>query len=480
MKQAALFIGILFMASDAYAQYATGDNTSFTEYATVLKTADRATRDFTNLPSSWSLKKYAPVPGNQGQYGTCVAWSSAYAARTISYAAQRKEFNTDSIHQYTFSPAYLFYKIKNAGDVDCSRGSSVTRAMALMNKTGIMLKKEGFDDCAGIVSLSAEEEKAGPYKIKDYLSLNGTFGTITKNDVLKMKKSLSENKPVVISLKCYVSFDKVSSAGLWTPAANDIFKGGHAMCIVGYDDGVAGGAFEIMNSWGIGWGNKGFCWITYEQMINYGIYAVEMMDHEYAPDLVNRGIVPIISGDITFIQLDESTMPVIRKKINTGSIIVEEDKKADYSLYKLTQNYTGGTAFKMKFSTNAPSYIYVFAEDDQAVISRLFPYNHTISPAINSTNATYYFPSETKHARLSNTPGKENFCVLYSKSEIDFEGLINYIKTTKTPIFKAVKDKLQNRLLDLGKVTFKDHAISFKAPAEESSVLCFFIEMDHY
>ena len=134
----------------------------------------------------------------------------------------------------------------------------------------------------------------------------------------------------------------------------------------------------------------------------------------------------------------------------------------------------------MKFSTNAASYIYVFAEDDQAVISRLFPYNRMISPAINSANATYYFPSETKHARLSNTPGKENFCVLYSKSEIDFEGLISYINTTKTPVFKAVKDKLQNRLLSPGKVTFKDHAISFTAPAEESSVLCFFIEMDHY
>ncbi|HPF92155.1 MAG TPA: hypothetical protein PLL57_15950, partial [Flavobacteriales bacterium] len=35
------------------------------------------------LPERFSLEKYAPKRLNQGQQGSCVAWASAYAARTI-------------------------------------------------------------------------------------------------------------------------------------------------------------------------------------------------------------------------------------------------------------------------------------------------------------------------------------------------------------------------------------------------------------
>ena len=180
-----------------------------------------------------------------------------------------------------------------------------------------------------------------------------------------------------------------------------------------------------------------------------------------------------------FIKLDESIMPVSRAKVNTRSIIVEDDDKADYSLYKFTETYTGGMAFKIKFSTNAPSYIYVFGEDEKNVVSRLFPYNATVSAAINSSNATYYLPSETKHARLSNGYGKENICVLYSKTAIDFEGLMNYISNSNSSIYQGVKDLLGNRVLDIKKVKFEDDKIAFEAPADDKSVLCFFIELEH-
>ena len=39
--------------------------------------------DYKGVASSASLKEYCPTPGNQGSYGTCAAWSTAYGARTI-------------------------------------------------------------------------------------------------------------------------------------------------------------------------------------------------------------------------------------------------------------------------------------------------------------------------------------------------------------------------------------------------------------
>ncbi|MEZ4955452.1 MAG: C1 family peptidase [Saprospiraceae bacterium] len=43
-------------------------------------------------------------------------------------------------------------------------------------------------------------------------------------------------------------------------------SGGHAMTIVGYDDGK--NAFRIVNSWGTNWGDNGFAWVDYSLMTN--------------------------------------------------------------------------------------------------------------------------------------------------------------------------------------------------------------------
>ena len=188
---------------------------------------------------------------------------------------------------------------------------------------------------------------------------------------------------------------------------------------------------------------------------------------------------PQLSGNMEFVKLDGTPMPVKRTMINTRSFTVEDDANADFSLYKLTETFTGGTQFKLKFATNSPAYVYIFAEDDKGIISRFFPYNPTVSAAINSSNATVYLPAENKHARLSTVAGKENICVLYSKNELDFESLLTFINNTKTSIYQAVKDKYGAKLMDLKQVKFDDDKINFKAPVNESSVLCFFIELKH-
>ena len=54
---------------------------------------------------------------------------------------------------------------------------------------------------------------------------------------------------------------------VWTPTEEDksmMGFGGHAQCVVGYDDEKYGGAFLIMNSWGSQWGNNGFAWVNYK------------------------------------------------------------------------------------------------------------------------------------------------------------------------------------------------------------------------
>ena len=470
-----LLAAYLFATTSVLAQYATGDNTSAAEFDAILKTADRTSRDFLNLPSSFSLKKYAPVPQSQGLLGTCVAWSSAYAARTISYAINRNMIHADSIKKYAFSPGYIYYKIKEANDSACMNGTTILKAMKTMTATGVLLKNEELVDCATGIAETAEQQKATPYKIKDFLALNRTFDSITKNDIIKIKKSLLEKKPVLISMKIYDSFEKTSSTGIWTPLEDDLkLPGSHAMCIVGYDDKMAGGAFEVINSWGTAWGNKGFLWLPYKQVMKDGVYAVELMDFEAGKTE--------LSGSIEFVKWkNEKDIPlkVTRTKINNKNVVVPGAGKADYSLYKITEPLNSGDEFKIKFCTNSPCYIYIFGEDANKKISLLFPVETYFSAAINSSDATYYLPSDNDHATLDKTVGKETFCILYSKDSIDFEGLKNYITEKKRNIPQGVKEKLGTRLLDIRKIKFREDRIDFVAPAGDRSVLFFLVEMKH-
>jgi hypothetical protein len=490
-----------------YAQraHSTGDNTTEEEFSRIKKVAIRATRDVTALPASFSLKQYAPPVKNQDPYGTCVAWSTAYAARTISYAVRNNFTSTDSIIKYSFSPGHLYSKIKFPKDDACKIGSSIYTALENMKGTGILPYHQSVNDCQPFVASNTLSETAQRFRIKGYQTYSD-YKQLSLNTINPAKKTLLEKKPLLLSLKCFPSFFKVDKDGFWTPDPNETKFSGHAMCIVGYDDTKGGGAFEVMNSWGTEWGNKGFFWLTYDQLIKYGNYIVEMVDYEgsSAPPSQNidipknvidkptpekpieipkieKPVKPLLqlSGNIEFVTLDGSTMPVKRTKITTRSITVEDDEQAEYSQYKLVENYPGGTAFKIKFTTTAPAYVYIFSEDDKQVISRLFPYSPAISAAINSNNATVYFPSESKHARLSNTPGVENICVLYSKNEINFEEFLQKVQKEKTPLTMAIKTEFAKNLIELKKVQFANDTIGFKAPADEDKMICFFIKLEH-
>ena len=79
------------------------------------------------LPPSFSLKEYLPEVGDQGDYGTCVAWSSAYYMRTIMQA-KKNGWNNQSanIAKARFSPAWVYNRIKKSTDYDCQGGGIFT------------------------------------------------------------------------------------------------------------------------------------------------------------------------------------------------------------------------------------------------------------------------------------------------------------------------------------------------------------------
>ena len=189
-------------------RYFTGDNTGENEFNKISKSAQRTTRGLETMPSSFSLKQYAPVPGDQGEHGTCVAWSTGYAARTISYCIAHHLTDQDKINTSAFSPSFLYYYIKSQGDNSCALGAKIEPALKVLTDTGDVLLSANIPDCMNI-STNTNNVAAKNYTIKAYSSLTNIFGRINKNEVIAIKKSITDNNPIVFSLKCYTSLFNV-------------------------------------------------------------------------------------------------------------------------------------------------------------------------------------------------------------------------------------------------------------------------------
>jgi len=227
-----------------------------------------------SLPTSASLKKYAPTPQSQGSYGTCVGWSSAFCAFTITQAKNNGWTDKKVIDANTFSPGFLYNQIKMSSDVGCTYGTSISDALELIKSKGVPKFEDMNISCPSSIPMDVFD-KAKNNKIQDYAKLFDTYD-IESVKIQSVKKSLSESKPVVIGMKCPTSFNTAKDYWIPTEDPADNF-GGHAMCVIGYDDNKYGGAFEIQNSWGLWWGNEGYIWIKYADFEKWVKYAYELI-----------------------------------------------------------------------------------------------------------------------------------------------------------------------------------------------------------
>jgi aminopeptidase C len=114
--------------------------------------------------------------------------------------------------------------------------------------------------------------EAGQYKIHGFTRL--TEGdNVNAINVRAVKEHLAKDAPVVIGMMVGQSFmQDMMGQELWRPQdmdASGMGQGGHAMCVIGYDDRKFNGAFQIMNSWGPEWGKDGVAWVKYSDFKNY-------------------------------------------------------------------------------------------------------------------------------------------------------------------------------------------------------------------
>lgn len=93
-----------------------------------------------------------------------------------------------------------------------------------------------------------------------------------------IKTQLVKGVPMEFGFKVAESYGQSAKTGAFPyPSDSEGIIGGHAVLAVGYDstkkikntiDGkITTGAFKIRNSWGTGWGEKGYGWLPYDYVL---------------------------------------------------------------------------------------------------------------------------------------------------------------------------------------------------------------------
>jgi len=191
-----------------------------------------------------------PPVGNQGGEGSCVAFGTTYAGRSIDWQASHPATWSQSVN--IFSPEYVYNQIKVRRP--CSSGSYVYKGLDLLKLQGVCTwtLMPYTDVSCTLLPTTAQKTAAAAYKITSYSTVTRTTEAI--------KSFLAAGKPVIVAGPVSSGYMNLASGAVLT-TFDGTSLGGHCYCIVGYDDNK--GAFKFMNSWGTGWATAGFGYIAY-------------------------------------------------------------------------------------------------------------------------------------------------------------------------------------------------------------------------
>ncbi|GAA2640208.1 IPT/TIG domain-containing protein [Paractinoplanes durhamensis] len=220
--------------------HATGALMPSARIAAVLKTRAQGV-----LPASVDLRSGAPAVGDQGQVGSCVAWSigyslSGYYARSI----------TDSGVPY--APLYLYMRTVQ-GTPGPSTGLSVAAALRNEQSEGIDTQADYWQGTTdySVYPTDGQVTNAANYRITGWTTLfSGAQGGTTAQAAIQ--QSLADGAPVSITIPVYSAFDSINSMTPYTSTTGTL-RGYHQVTAYGYDSS----GLIIRNSWGKWWGSGG-------------------------------------------------------------------------------------------------------------------------------------------------------------------------------------------------------------------------------
>jgi len=240
----------------------------------------KAVQKIEQLPSEVDLRQYCSLVRDQGQLGSCTAFSMATGLRefiemkttppTPTPSGCLSKILTKILMNKLFSsvftllsPLFLYYEERVLeGTVDYDSGATIRDGMKVLAKIGVCPEVDWPYNIKYFTQKPVElaYQHAPEFKIFVYARI------LTLDDI---KAALAVGNGVVFGFLVFESFDteQVAKTGIMPmPELGENILGGHAVFVCGYKDDptwAGGGYLIIKNSWGDGWGDKGYFYMPY-------------------------------------------------------------------------------------------------------------------------------------------------------------------------------------------------------------------------
>ncbi len=212
------------------------------------------------LPFKVDNRKKVPVILDQGQEGACTGFGLAAVVNYHLHNRQdsappktkpiaKKEQGASARMLYEMAKRYDEWQGENY------EGSSIRGAMKGWSRHGVCAWADWPYDAKKPGRLTPQRQLAALDRPL------GAYYRVRHLHLTQMQAALTEAGILYASAQVHEGWQKVGKDGI-IPYSKTLI-GGHAFAIVGYDRG----GFWIQNSWGPKWGNKGFCYIGYDDWV---------------------------------------------------------------------------------------------------------------------------------------------------------------------------------------------------------------------
>ena len=243
----------------------------------------------------FSNQNYFPAVGDQAAQGSCAAWAVTYYAFGYLEAKDHGWDASSGNSNYLMSPAWTFNKVATS-----NYGSWMTTNAQIMKDFGCAsMTTMPYDDTDYYSWGDESAWREAPYhKIYDYFLTD--FDELDPDLTIDAIKSfINSESPVTFAFDAYEYSSGFGDGNyILSSVEYDSLTYNHAQCIVGFDDSIADdgniGAFKVVNSWGTGFGNNGYYWLTYDCLKEIGYAIGDFCLHlcvltdriDYQPDLI--------------------------------------------------------------------------------------------------------------------------------------------------------------------------------------------------
>ncbi len=222
------------------------------------------------VPSSKDLRAAWWKIGDQGSTGSCVGWATADSVLRWQFVNAKRIKNDELL-----SPRFVWMASKETDPFNSrpttfieNEGTSLKAALDIARKFGVV-KDSALPFASGKLwpgDAKTFYAHAAQLKALAYVNL-GTNLTAWRN-------WLATKGPILTRLDVDDPWQNVGSDGNLDAYDAASQQGGHAVALVGYKPG----RFIVRNSWGTGWGDKGYAYasLAYAQEAFTEAYGVNV------------------------------------------------------------------------------------------------------------------------------------------------------------------------------------------------------------